>query len=44
MVREVTDQAAVLVIDDEESIREGCRQALDQEGYRTAVAEDGESG
>ena len=44
MVTEVTDKAAVLVIDDEESMREGCRQTLDQEGYKTTVAEDGESG
>ena len=40
----MTDEAAVLVIDDEESMREGCRQTLDQEGYRTTVAEDGEAG
>ena len=44
MVTEVTDQAAVLVIDDEESMREGCRQTLDQEGYRTAVAANGQNG
>jgi len=31
----------VLVIDDEESIREGCRQVLATAGYLTEVAEDG---
>ena len=31
----------VLVIDDEESIREGCRQVLAAAGYLTEVAEDG---
>ncbi|MCK4275506.1 MAG: 4Fe-4S dicluster domain-containing protein [Phycisphaerae bacterium] len=44
MVTELIDAAAVAVIDDEESMREGCRQTLDAEGYRTAVAEDGERG
>ncbi len=34
----------VLVIDDEESIREGCRQALEGEGFRAAVATDGNTG
>lgn len=34
----------ILVIDDEESIREGCRQTLEAEGYRTAVAADGKEG
>jgi NADH-quinone oxidoreductase subunit E len=31
----------VAVVDDEESIREGCRQALEASGYRTASAGDG---
>ena len=44
VVSELTDETAVLVIDDEESIREGCRQTLDEQGYKTAVAQDGESG
>ncbi|NQU75440.1 MAG: response regulator [Planctomycetes bacterium] len=35
---------AVVVVDDEESIREGCRQTLDAQGYRTSVAEDGLKG
>ena len=34
----------ILVIDDEESMREGCRQALEGEGYRAAIAGDGEQG
>ncbi|MFC1671583.1 formate/nitrite family transporter [Planctomycetota bacterium] len=34
----------MLVIDDEESVREGCRQALEEEGYRAKVAGDGEQG
>ena len=34
----------VIVIDDEESIREGCRQALESEGYRALVANDGIQG
>jgi len=44
MVRELTHEATIAVIDDEESLREGCRQTLDSEGYRTAVAADGEEG
>ena len=31
----------VAVVDDEESIREGCRQALEASGYKTASASDG---
>lgn len=38
------DLADVVVIDDEESIREGCRQALESEGWRAAVAPDGQRG
>lgn len=34
----------VVVIDDEEPIREGCRQALEGKGYRTLVAKDGLQG
>jgi NADH-quinone oxidoreductase subunit E len=34
----------VVVIDDEESIREGCRQALESEGYLALVANDGAQG
>jgi NADH-quinone oxidoreductase subunit E len=39
-----SDLADVVVIDDEESIREGCRQALESEGWRAAVAADGQRG
>lgn len=38
------DFADIVVIDDEESIREGCRQALESEGWRAAVAPDGHRG
>ena len=34
----------VVVIDDEDSIREGCRQALESEGYRAMSAKDGRQG
>ncbi len=34
----------VVVIDDEESIREGCRQVLESEGYLALVANDGAQG
>lgn len=34
----------VVVIDDEESMREGCRQALEGQGYVARVATDGEEG
>lgn len=37
-------RADVVVIDDEESIREGCRQALEMEGYRALLANDGRAG
>lgn len=37
-------RADVVVIDDEESIREGCRQALEMEGYRALLADDGRAG
>ncbi len=38
---EATD---VVVIDDEESICEGCRQTLEEEGFRAAIARDGTEG
>lgn len=38
---ETTD---VVVIDDEESICEGCRQTLEEEGFRAAIARDGTEG
>lgn len=34
----------VVLIDDEESMREGCRQTLEEEGLRTATACDGSEG
>ena len=36
--------ANILIIDDEESLREGCRQVLIGEGYRVKTAENGNSG
>ena len=33
--------ADVVVIDDEESMCEGCRQTLEEEGFRAAIARDG---
>ena len=44
MISTGTQRPSVLVIDDEESIREGCRQALEAGGYWTRVAENGEQG
>jgi NADH-quinone oxidoreductase subunit E len=45
MMQEETRRAVdVVVIDDEESIREGCRQALESEGYRALSAKDGRQG
>lgn len=38
------ESAAVVLIDDVESMREGCRQTLEEEGLRTAVACDGTEG
>ena len=38
------ESAAVVLIDDEESMREGCRQTLEEEGMQTAVACDGLEG
>src|SRR5450830_1608312 len=37
-------QARVLVVDDEKGIREGCRRVLQAEGFRVAVATNGEAG
>jgi CheY-like chemotaxis protein len=34
-------QRTVLVVDDEESVRETCRQVLELSGYKVLVAEDG---
>ncbi|MBN2126580.1 MAG: NAD(P)H-dependent oxidoreductase subunit E [Deltaproteobacteria bacterium] len=36
--------AAVVVIDDEESMCEGCRQTLEENGFRTAIAHNGAEG
>lgn len=39
-----TTAVDVVVIDDEESIREGCRQTLESQGYHAAVVSDGTKG
>ena len=44
MVREPMHETTVLVIDDEESIREGCRHLLEYQGYRVVTARNGEQG
>jgi DNA-binding NtrC family response regulator len=35
---------SILVVDDEERVREGCRKVLAREGYEVSIAESGESG
>jgi two-component system sensor histidine kinase/response regulator len=40
----VPEQSTILVIDDEESMRDSCCQVLAKDGYRTETAEDGSSG
>jgi len=44
MVKETERTGNIVVIDDEESIREGCRQSLEAEGYRIRPAGDGTEG
>jgi len=44
MVANAAALPTVGVIDDEESIREGCRQLLESEGYRVAVKRNGRRG
>lgn len=43
-VQNLGSSADVVVIDDEASIREGCRQALESEGYRAMLANNGIDG
>ena len=43
-VQNLGSGADVVVIDDEDSIREGCRQALESEGYRALLADNGTAG
>ncbi|HUV66741.1 MAG TPA: hybrid sensor histidine kinase/response regulator [Sedimentisphaerales bacterium] len=40
----VSENAIILVIDDEEAIRDSCCQVLTKAGYRTQTAEDGDVG
>jgi len=44
METQMEDKPAVVVIEDEESMREGCRQTLEENGYTTHVAVNGEEG
>jgi len=39
-----TDKGLILIIDDEESIRDGCRQALEKSGHVVLTAENGKEG
>jgi len=41
---EQNDKELILVIDDEEPIRDGCRQTLEKSGYTVITAENGEEG
>ena len=38
------DRHKILVIDDEEPIRDGCKQALEKSGYNVITAKDGQEG
>jgi two-component system sensor histidine kinase/response regulator len=40
----ITEKGTVLVIDDEQAMRDSCRQVLTKDGYRTETAEDGDIG
>jgi two-component system sensor histidine kinase/response regulator len=40
----VPEQATILVIDDEEAMRDSCCQVLAKDGYRTETAVDGDTG
>ena len=42
--REVSQKATILVIDDEEAMRDSCHQVLCKDGYVTETAENGHSG
>ncbi len=41
---EISNSEYILIIDDEESIRDGCRQALERFGFRVLAAADGQEG
>jgi two-component system sensor histidine kinase/response regulator len=42
--RKVPKKATILIIDDEEAMRDSCSQVLNKDGYTTETAEDGHSG
>ena len=42
--RKVPQKATILVIDDEEAIRDSCSQVLSKDGYATETAENGQIG
>ena len=44
MAEKSTQEVTVLIIDDEESMREGCRQVLEDQGHRALVAKNGMQG
>jgi two-component system sensor histidine kinase/response regulator len=42
--RKMPQKATIMVIDDEEAMRDSCSQVLNKDGYMTETAEDGHSG
>jgi two-component system sensor histidine kinase/response regulator len=42
--RKAPQKATILIIDDEEAMRDSCSQVLNKDGYTTETAEDGHSG
>jgi two-component system sensor histidine kinase/response regulator len=42
--RKVSQKGTILVIDDEEAMRDSCSQVLNKDGYMTETAEDGQGG
>ena len=42
--QKMSQKATILVIDDEEAMRDSCSQVLNKDGYMTETAEDGHSG
>ena len=42
--RKIPEQATILIVDDEEAMRDSCYQVLTEDGYRAETAEDGDSG
>jgi two-component system sensor histidine kinase/response regulator len=40
----ISEKGTILVIDDEQAMRDSCREVLTKDGYRIETAEDGDSG